>query len=466
MKLFEIIPKSLFSALTSSNRFIYIDVLFLLLKETEIGNPIRSEFVDMLLAEMADRLTTFDISADSDGDGDAPESLEARAFAQFILRKLKRAGWIRMEADPESLEEMLRFPFYATSILMVLKEIEDDEVKEYASNIYGSYAALNDANQKNPENMFTALTIVERNMRQLRRDLDMLDGKVYALYQQLIDEVRINSILTQHFDEYQRELQQKLIHPLMTFDSVARFKVPIYEVLQEWQEGAEKFARLCAQAEDSHRFRTKEEARDDVAGKLVAIQDVYPKLEELVRQVGKRANAYTARTREKIAYYLNADQSLYSDMLRVMDMLAHSDPNAQVEITSSAADRFPLATGCFVDERSLFRTNKVGRNREVPAAITEIQGEKAPLDAFLKEARRHLTEKQIRSYVMRQLEGRDSVEARDMRVDRIEDFECLLMGAMRADDAHSPYEVEYEASDFECARYRIPDMRFSRKADR
>lgn len=45
MKLFEIIPKSMFSVLTSSNRFVYIDVLFLLLKGTELGNLSRSEFV-------------------------------------------------------------------------------------------------------------------------------------------------------------------------------------------------------------------------------------------------------------------------------------------------------------------------------------------------------------------------------------------------------------------------------------
>lgn len=417
----------------------------------------------MLLAEMADQLTMFDSSADDDSDNDTPETQDTRAYAQCILRKLNRAGWIRMETDPENLDETIRLPYYATPILTVLKEIEDDEIKEYASNIYGSYAVLNDANQKNPENMFTALTIVERNMRQLRRELDMLDGKVYALYQQLIDEVRINSIIAQHFDEYQKELQQKFIHPLMTFDSVARFKTPIHELLQHWQEDKDKFALLCRQAEDSHRFQTNEEARDNVAGKLVAIQDVYPRLEELVRQISNRAHTYTARTREKIAYYLNADQSVYSDMLRIMDVLSHSNLDKQSKIISSAVDRFPLTVGCFIDDRSLFHSNNAGRNREIPAMIEELREEDAPLNAFLEEASRHLTARQIREYVMRQLDEKGSIESRDMRMDQFEDFECMLIGAMRADDAQSPYDVEYKDSDYEIERYRIPDMCFSRR---
>lgn len=64
---------------------------------------------------------------------------------------------------------------------------------------------------------------------------------------------------------------------------------------------------------------------------------------------------------------------------------------------------------------------------------------------------------------MGQLEDRSFVASREMRLDQFEDFECMLIGAIRVDDAHSPYDVKYEDTDYECERYRIPDMYFFRR---
>ncbi len=465
MKLFEIIPYRLFSVFTSKNREVYTDVLFALQRVMQRQNVSRQEFVSVLLEEMEEELFSLDLVEDQLSEGAEVETqMNARAYAQCILRHFRDVGWIRLETDPVTFEEMIVLPYYAIPILETLLQLSSDEVREYASFVHATYATLKTAQVESDGKMlYAALQTAVQNTRRLWDELRMLLDKIYDFHQRAINEAAINQLLIQHFEEYKRQLHDKVIYPLMTVDSVARFKTPILSILRDWQDDPETLGRLTAQALQSHRYSTEGDAVNAILVELIYVSDTYSQLDKLIADIKKRQTAYTGATTERVNYYLNADHSVASHLAQLLNKLAHANENMQRRMLESMVGALGLFTEGFIDEESLYQPPKKKCEEASPQPIVIEAPQVDIMDGFLKEISRQYNRKQVRSFILGQMDATGTVSSEQLRMHTMEDLALTMLAAIQADEDDAPYTVEFFGAQCDNGRFRIPRMVFRRR---
>ena len=138
MNLFDILPENLFSILSSPNKRIYMDALFVVRESfvQEMSIP-KDELAILISSKMEDEL--LQIQEDDDNEG-LENSLSERAY--YILRRLKWAGWIETEIEERTFEENIILPDYTIEILNLLYTLTHKKNLEYNSYAYQTYATL------------------------------------------------------------------------------------------------------------------------------------------------------------------------------------------------------------------------------------------------------------------------------------------------------------------------------------
>ena len=139
MQLFQLIRNpQFFSLLSSPNREIYVEALFVVFRCYKQELMIRrQDLIDRLVAALEDRM--FEL-ADEEGDAIDDGSLSGRAH--WLLRRMIGAGWVELDPTAHTVEEYVALPDYSVRILQVLHEICEDKPKEYNSLVYSTYSNL------------------------------------------------------------------------------------------------------------------------------------------------------------------------------------------------------------------------------------------------------------------------------------------------------------------------------------
>ena len=135
MQLFQLIRNpQFFSLLSSPNREIYVEALFVVFRCYKQELMIRrQDLIDRLVAALEDRM--FEL-ADEEGDAIDDGSLSGRAH--WLLRRMIGAGWVELDPTAHTVEEYVALPDYSVRILQVLHEICEDKPKEYNSLVYST----------------------------------------------------------------------------------------------------------------------------------------------------------------------------------------------------------------------------------------------------------------------------------------------------------------------------------------
>ena len=156
MNLFDILPENLFSILSSPNKKIYINVLFVIRECFTQEMSIPKEGLAITIAsKMEDELLQIQ---DEDGNSEGIEnSLSERAY--YILRRLKWAGWIETEIEDRNFEENVILPDYTIEILNLLYRLTHKKNLEYNSYAYQTYATLKIAITEEPSRLYDATRI-------------------------------------------------------------------------------------------------------------------------------------------------------------------------------------------------------------------------------------------------------------------------------------------------------------------
>lgn len=156
MNLFDILPENLFSILSSPNKKIYVNALFIIRQCFAQEMCISRETLAIVIAsKMEDELLQIQEEGES-GEG-IENSLSERAY--YILRRLKWAGWIETEIEDRSFEENVILPDYTIEILNLLYTLTHKKNLEYNSYAYQTYATLKVAVTEEPSRLYDATRI-------------------------------------------------------------------------------------------------------------------------------------------------------------------------------------------------------------------------------------------------------------------------------------------------------------------
>ena len=117
MNLFDFIPENLFSILSSKNKRIYIDTLFVIRDcfKKEMAMP-KEQVIIAIQSKLEDEL--LQVENENEDEEKIENSLSAKVH--YILRRLKSAEWIDIETQSNNFEEDIVLPDYSIDIIDLL----------------------------------------------------------------------------------------------------------------------------------------------------------------------------------------------------------------------------------------------------------------------------------------------------------------------------------------------------------
>lgn len=461
MRLFDIIPDNFFSVLSSKNKGIYLDALFVLRKAYKQQMLIKKEdLVSMLVQDLEDRLM------DIEDEDDAPKEKNLSSMAYFLLRRLEDCGWIEREYAQNTFEEYVMVYDYSIKLLNTLYDIIDITPKEYNSYVYSTYSLLKTANEERNGYMYNALSKAYENTNELVDELKSLLNNIRRYHQALGGESEIQEILKGHFDEFNELIADRIYHPLKTFDSVPRFKAPILDIIREWMFDENILDSMIESAILRKVYKSSEEASESIISMMGSIVDTYEHIDSLLYEIDRKKAAYTRASVEKMQYLLNTDRSIKGKLIEILKYVSRDEIKAEavMDAMEKSADIFPVK---YIDEFSLFSREDQGRRvTSEPLKVDNSYDEDAfmnEMDDLKERVKNSFTHKRVMEFMKDQFGQKSEMSSGDFQLKGDDDFIMLILASLKHDDEGSFYSVEFENSYVMNGGYRLPQMIFRRK---
>lgn len=471
MRLFDILPQNLFSILSSKNKDIYVESLFVIRKafKQEISIT-KTDLIAMLVADLDDKMLELDIAAEetegNDLSSENKPGTSLSATAHYILRRLIQTHWVESEFPADSFDENITLPDYSIRIINVLYSLTDQSIKEYNSYVYATYSTLKTADAERDDFMYNALMTAYDNTVHLVDELKTLHNNIRRYHQALNEYATVNEVLQSHFDDFKSIIMDRIYHPLKTLDSVPRFRTPIIKILGGWLADHSIREKMCELALIRNKFPSREDAAEDIILKIAEVIDTYEKLDEMLEEIDRKNNAYTRASIEKMRYLLNSDRSIKGKIVELLKQLSVNSLMGSEKLLEQMSESVKLYKQGYLDEKSLYnRSSKDKRKDENPMELRQSNNtlEEAALAGFLDESRKRYNNTKVLNFVNRIMAEVDTVMSSEIELEDDDEFILLLLASLKNTDRDVFYHVDFLEGYIVNNGYRIPNMQFVRK---
>jgi hypothetical protein len=468
MNLFSSVPENFFSILASKNKDIYalaLDVLYQSLQSDEMTIR-KDDYIRTLRDSAAEFVLRFDYEGEDD-DVDTFVSASLPSKAAFICRRLEETGWIDIEIDPETFEEQIALPSYAIQFLTLIHEIVSDSESQYTSLVHATYSELKLEDEERDEFMYATLLRVYENTRKLRTELVTL-GHSIRIYQHRLGQVfSTNKVLSDYFDDYKSRVSDRLYHPLKTFDSVAKFKRHITNILQHWLRDDDIRKQLVQQSLIYSRQKDRREAEADVIEKINYITDMYEQLNRMVDEIDVKHSEYTKASATKILYLNNTDKTIKGHLETIFKHYGEAALTGEgvSAILNGMANSISLFEAGYINPDSL-TLPIVRRYREEgePLPIVDFEDvSRMLMQGFLDETRNHFSDARIASFMKMAFGDKDQLHIGDIPLPDYDAFILLILATVHKDDRQSFYDIQTSGGKLVSGPYLLPDITFIRR---
>lgn len=487
MHLFDVLPQNLFSILASKNKYIYADALFVLRKAFRQEMTIKKDdLVSMLISNLDEKMLGVDMSEELEDSAVLKDKMEAEeplnennlngtnesnislsAIAHFILRRLKDTGWIDIEYQDDSFEEVVTLPDYSIKLINLLFSFTDENLKEYNSYVFSTYSALKTAHEEQEDSSnYNALLTAYENTVKLVDELKSLHNNIRRYHQALSEFATVNEVLKGHFDEYKTLISDRIYHPLKTLDSIPRYKAPILRFLQRWLTDSSLGQRTVEQAMMRGRYKSREEGHEDVISKIGYIMDTYERLDHILEEIDRKNTAYTRASVEKMRYLLNTDRSIKGKIVEILKRVADSSQEKQEALVAKLQEAVELFHQGYIDENSLYV--RAARHKKLESPPLQLppsheDHEEDIVKEFLDKAKKSYNHTRIMAFMRNIMKDFDVVYSHEVPLTDDESFILLMLATLKGYDRKAFYRVEFMDGYVYNNGYRIPKMRFIRK---
>lgn len=457
MNLFEKIPENFFSILVSKNKNLYIQALFVLREAFKQEMLISKEnLIARLINNLEEEFQNVDFSEEEDTDDLKENNSSSKAY--FLLRKLKLTGWIEIEMQRDSFEEYINQPDYSIQFVNLLYSIVNEEKTEYNSYVFSTYSSLKIAKLE-PDKTYEAIVVAYSNTVKLLDELKTLYNSLGRYHKRMCNKDSINEIVKEHFLDY-KQYSDEMIYPLITRDSIPRYKGPIKEMLKEILLNDELIEKIINDEIAKKRYETKEEAYNDILQKIRKVLEIYEKLDDTMQTIEDKNNDYVRASVQRINYLLTSDKELKGKLIKI---LKNSN---QEKIVQQMQEQANLTKQQYLSDDSLFlRIKQDDKKQGKQPAITKIElSNKEALEEFDNSIKKQYSNQKIEEYMQKQMNGRLYIDSSEMKLENTEDLILLILATIRADKSNKmSYSYKDNSQIIENNGYKIPNIRFIKK---
>ena len=464
MKLFEALPKELFSVLASPNRELYADALDVLYAAYQEKLKIPDEMLySMLRSKLEQQLADANFEGE---DIDEDELRDISGRARFLIRKLWGKGWFEKERG-ENFEEYITVPGYSSRLLELFHQLRDDSPARGYSYVFGTYSSLKVAYEgDNVYDKMAAVYSAYDNTRDLIKLLQMIYHNVKHFFQKQVEMHEVNEVLASHFDDFGQRVVEAYIRPLKIKDSVPKYRVYIERYLTDWAEDESTLMALANAALQDRRGATLKACRSDLLQKMFWVKDQYNSIEhEYLDEIDWQVRRYTRATTQKIENLTNHDQNIRGNLNYLLQALSRN--RRATDLVEQIQPVFQLHEQSFLSERSLWYRRRPGkRTRSAPVLIEE-----TPVDAMASAQAMRLLNTEydrvaVAAYVEQWLAASGICYSKDMNLDNDKAYVMSLLAVLAGHRSDAAYQIEVLDGYFTENSYTIPQLVITRKEDK
>ncbi len=457
MNIFNKIPENFFSILVSKNKNIYIDALFVLREAFKQEMTIsRENIISRLINNLEDEFYQEDFSEEDETNELKDNNISSKAY--FLLRKLKWAGWVEFEMQRDSFEENVIIPDYAIKFIDLLYSIVEEKQVEYNSYVFATYSSLKLASIEKGET-YNAIITAYNNTIQLINELKSLYNSLGRFHRKMCNQDNINEAINEHFFEY-KEYSDEMIFPRFTRDSVPRYKSPIRDMLNDILADKERLENTINIASKNSKYKSREEAEDDILNKIRTVLEVYENIDSTMNQIEQKNTDYVRASVKRIQYLLTNDKELKGKLVNILKNSKHEKVLEQME------KEVKLLRQEYISKDSIYlRSSNDKRKQGNPIALKETKElDSKTLYDFAKSLENLYSNKKINDFMSKNFKDRPFINSNEIELKSVEDLILLILATIKADKSGKSFYY-FEDSDeiINNNGYRIPNIKFIRR---
>lgn len=457
MNLFEKIPENFFSILVSKNKKIYVDALFVLGEAFKQEMSISKEnIIARLISNLEEEFNQEDFSEEDDTNELKDNNISSKAH--FLLRKLKGAGWIELEMQRDSFEEYIILPDYSIKFINLLYSIVEENQAEYNSYVFATYSSLKLASVEK-SGTYNAIIAAYNNTMGLINELKSLYNSLGRFHRKMCNQDNINDIINGHFLEY-KEYSDEIIFPRFTRDSVPRYKAPIKEMLNDILADKERLENAINIASKNRKYRSREEAEEDILSKIRAILEIYENIDITMNQIEEKNTDYVRASVQRIQYLLTSDKELKGKLVNILKNSKKADVLNRME------QEVNLLRQEYISKDSIYiRNSNDKRKQGKPMALKEERTINSnTLYEFAKSLENLYSNKKINEFMQKNFKDKPFIYSKELELKTTEDLILLILATIKADKSGKTfYYIEDTNEMIDNNGFKIPNMKFIRR---
>lgn len=455
--LFDKIPDTFFNVLSSPNRKIYVDCLFIIYHAIDsVEDSFQGErqyVIHKLIDYFEDQKDEFVV--------DNEETSTPRQKAVAVINVLKNNGWLG-EEELGDYKTSLNLFDYSIRILDTLEKITEGEQIEYTGEIYTVYSLLSSFDIKD------GLTIIDQAYNKIDdvlRKLKTLKANIYRYYYDLIqknDKDNLQQVLEKLLVDYKENFFDHAYYHLKTTDSLPRYKRAILEKINQIYQSDLYLDQLTEQAVIARKKTEYNDAFNYVESRIRYIRDSMEALEYLISAIDAKNELYINAAASKIMFLTNTSEDLEGLLNRLFKILL-SDKQ-RIDYSSI----FNLVRIRNLDDASLFsprrpRIDPVAEDINFDYEISDDVKDRKMASLL----RQNIYSKQeINKYVQYLLNEGDSIKASSVPLETNEDFIKLILIFLFSKSVGMSYDVKLLNKDVMLNQIRFVDFEIYKKGAR
>ncbi|HEY8889646.1 MAG TPA: Wadjet anti-phage system protein JetA family protein [Clostridium sp.] len=463
MKLFDVLPIKFFSILSSINKEIYSDCLFILYKvvNTNTSFGVDREIVTQTFVDYFESLEQVNIFMEEN------ETMKnSRDSANFIIRKLDECGWIDIETT-NNYNQIINLRDYAISMLGTMDKIINNEGLEYQGYVYTIFSILF-SNESTEYNVM--LEQVYENTHKLVNGLKTLNSNIKKYIDQITLKKTPEEIMKLHFEGYAQNIVDKGYHRLKTSDNVSKFRPRIIERLEAVKSDKEYLKIVCKQELEMEKYKTMDEAYDKVTMGLNDTINALYNIDQIIDEIDRKNFQYIRASLSRVKYLLNNTRDLSGQITEILKYISSSiendNLNLKEDIILEIEELFGLFPQNFIDGKSLYVSNEGKKDfkpQEIDKANIVSKEQREQKIKQLKEKNKtRMSKENVDKFILNALGNNKTINASSLELNEVKDYIRIIYIIIYGKSRLVHYKIkklsnkvivkEYSFNDFEIWR--------------
>lgn len=429
--IFDKLPSTFFSVLSSPNRHVYVDCLLIIYNSIDTIEDAFQGEREYVIHKLIDY---FDDHEKASVDNE--DARTSRQKAVSVINAFKQNGWLG-EEELGDYKVSLNLFDYSIKILDVLQGIAVGEQTEYTGEIFTIYSLLKAFDLKEGVGI---LEQAYKKTNDVLRKLKSLKANIYRFYYDITKSKHkdeLSELLEKLLVDYKVNFFDSAYYNLKTTDSLPRYKRTILDKLASIYNNEETLEQLTRDVMSIKRVDDYNKAFDYVESTIRHIKDSFEGLELLILAIDRKNEQYIHAVANKILFLTNHSENLEGILNRLFKIILSNNSMDYTKL-------FNLVKARNIDTDSLYSPR---RQRAVAVAeeVTDyMEVSEAAIERTMNLLQRQSRygKNEINEYVKELLADEYRINASDLPTETTDDFVRLILIFLYSKSVGMSYDIE------------------------